>query len=756
MGARLMVQKRIASDSCYYVSHQDGPRVGLADPGVDNSGYLRPVLSGDLTAPVSIDEITLTIVDTGDVGTATYYFQEDSGTLQGRYELTDIMWNAADTTVYDNSTRGWGSSSHNPMGGMVEAPNGDLILACSYDTSDGDAYSSAAVIISDDGGDTWGAPSVIASGTTYDWTAGKPLVLKNGRILLPIISEDDDSVSMYASDDNGVTWVSHGNGSELTYLRCMVELPNGNIVGAYVDSSTTFYSAVSTDGGLTWGGEVSIVAPSAMRYGFDLICLHNSDVLFGYSDNDTYDPIKAYRSTDGGASWSAATNPITPAYTDRSDPVFMSDIGGRIYCYSTSGSMTNDEVGYTYSDDNGATWSSTESSYVYTSSGEDVNHPAACLHHGHRAVVVWNETDSSDNLIRSSYVGDFLDYDDFDAEPIPCGIGLQKTILSNNIAVQWYGGGGLTDDEWDIPVVYDYGAQNIVSHDSPSWPWRTADDDIVADCYAKYNLTGIDRQALNSVAFFNCNVRTLTFEAHTTDTWATPDIQETISFDIENATGTISGTVEGNAIPCSAFLANHKDHALAGLYFRATSGTDDGETWTITDNVAGYIFLEITDYTNLASSDIFAVFSSSAVKFFTADIAALIRVVIPQQTTADGYYQIGTMVPTGSSDLEYAWSVGYSRPTTVGVTLLETPRGILLPSVGRRSRMEWGLEYAAQELDGDVLLALRYATGYLLVLIPDNDATRPVPYPVYLSGDIGQAQQATNIYAVNINLIEQV
>jgi hypothetical protein len=91
----------------------------------------------------------------------------------------------------------------------------------------------------------------------------------------------------------------------------------------------------------------------------------------------------------------------------------------------------------------------------------------------------------------------------------------------------------------------------------------------------------------------------------------------------------------------------------------------------------------------------------------------------------------------------------------MGTALLDAPNGTLYPVVTRDPRMEWGLNYAVQGLNGDVLAILKYARGHAMVLIPDDDATRTMPHLVYLHGDVDQTQMAEDLYSISVRLIEQ-
>lgn len=758
MAVRLMTQRMITGAHLQSVTEQAGPRMGPALPDDANDGFMRAVMGGELSAP-TMSGVEIELMAGGDTGAATFRWREAGGTWQGRDDpAEDDYWTGV--TVHSNGTYGWGSEStlNNPMGGMVQAANGDLVMMFARDDSDADTRCDVVVTKSTDSGTTWSTPVVLRPQDTnvlIDIAPGGLVVLSTGRILASTFMEYDSYI--YASDDDGDTWVLFGGGQ--FELHCMVELPNGNVIGGAWDRFEQLYTLMVSDDRGARFIEANHITPSPTTNsprGSDMALLPNGDVLFVWGDDTGTDkPIKGTISSNNGVSWTVTADPMPYTAYNFKNPSLEVDIDGRVFCMATR-DETNDVVAYSYSEDAAETWTYDDIGYdILTSPGNDVKNPAPCIVDGHTMLVACMTLESSNHYVKTVSRGGWEAYS---SNACPCAPGLVAIELSQNARVTWHGGEGVVGDSWMASVIYDYSAKNMVDEDSPSVPWRSLTDDL-STCVQVWAFGATNQQVLNGVAFRGANVRTLGFEAHTSDSWGAPDVYEIVSFDIDGGIGSVNGTVIGNAVPVDAvFAAAHADHALAGMSFRATAGTDDGETWRVLDNAAGYVFLSIDATTGLADTDTFAVFSSDAAVFFeaSAGIYSHCRVWVDPQKTADGYYEIGTMVPTGSTALARGISVGMDRPTTMGATLLETPGGGLITAVGRAPRREWLVTFPAVAEDGEVLSVARYADGGLMVLIMDDTATRIVPYLVYLRGDVDQSHRSVDFHDVAIELVEVI
>lgn len=153
----------------------------------------------------------------------------------------------------------------------------------------------------EDGGTTWARETDISLPGTYagSWLeVRQPFFLSSTTGYLPVraLAPDDNTyLLIYRSDDSGQTWTFQNSvlgGREVDF----VSVDEGWIVAG----AELFHSL---DGGASWA---SIPLPGIPSGEF-LINLDFVDSLHGWliatPDDDTWTPLKLYRTTDGGASW---------------------------------------------------------------------------------------------------------------------------------------------------------------------------------------------------------------------------------------------------------------------------------------------------------------------------------------------------------------------------------------------------------------------------------------------------------------------
>ncbi|MBA4848908.1 exo-alpha-sialidase [Emticicia sp. BO119] len=134
----------------------------------------------------------------------------------------------------------------------------------------------------------------------------KPLLMPNGRIVLPLYSDGFNLSMMAISEDNGTTWrpglplVGRG-----PIQPTVVQKKNGNLV-AYMrdsgDSPPRVHYSESTDKGESWSASVKMDIPNTASV--ELLVMN--DGRWAFLGNDIYDgryQLSLYLSDDEGKTW---------------------------------------------------------------------------------------------------------------------------------------------------------------------------------------------------------------------------------------------------------------------------------------------------------------------------------------------------------------------------------------------------------------------------------------------------------------------
>ena len=164
---------------------------------------------------------------------------------------------------------------------------------------------------------SWGSPATVSTSyTTAVAPGGKIVELFNGDLLMPIYGHSSGSIyscSTMKSTDDGVTWGSqvtivtgtHGTGDNWTEPFIAV-LPDGTLhclIREFTDQE--IWRTTSTDGGATW---------DTVAYAFDgngqpsHIVVQSGALLYATRGSSASSSDNVYRiSTDKGVTWSAET-----------------------------------------------------------------------------------------------------------------------------------------------------------------------------------------------------------------------------------------------------------------------------------------------------------------------------------------------------------------------------------------------------------------------------------------------------------------
>lgn len=239
-------------------------------------------------------------------------------------------------------------------GVIWQAP--DKVLWLFYVVRFGETWSSSRiqVKISTDRGDTWSDPSLLALEAGM-MVRGRPIVLKDGRYLLPVYQETGedreivgpDSTSRFLLfDPSSRKWSSGGiirskNGNiqpapvQLTDGRIIAYCRRGGGYGPVTDGYLV--RAESTDGGMTWTAGTDSQFPNP-NSAVDFIRLRNGHLLLVYNHSmHRRTPLRAAISEDGDRTWPIYRD-IGSGERDFAYPVALQTQDGRIHViYTTSG-----------------------------------------------------------------------------------------------------------------------------------------------------------------------------------------------------------------------------------------------------------------------------------------------------------------------------------------------------------------------------------------------------------------------------------
>ena len=698
-------------------------------------GAINSTLTGDtftLTVSFASRDFKVELIDSGDAGNATFKWSHDGTTYLGRDDPNQANWLAEAVLDTDSD-----ADLLNTVIAIRQTADGNWLAV----------YNKGSVLqiyrrISTDRGITWGSESqVVAS----DELIGSLLVMASGRVWLHF-AED---VVAYYSDDHGYTWTA-ATMSPGTGFEHVIELSNGNLLGVFdtFDATNMVYCRISTDGGFNWSPkiEVSALGPTHQRSP-TVVQAINGDVFCAYrtdEDGGANDDIKGKISEDNGVTWGSAIDVIDWVSVDLVSPKLEKDINGDIYCVATE-TLADHLLIFARSTDNAATWGAKTT--LKSSAGIDLSGPYLSLVDGHELICAYNYTTTSEyHIVRRGM------WEAYSANACPCAIEAQEQNLICDVGVPWHGGGGIAGDKWTFGPEYRYAMSNIIC-DSPSKPWRSEQDNIA--CNIVIDLGANERYWADGIGLFGCNIRTCSFQMNAADSWGSPSVDESISFDL--ATGTVDD-VDGNYVQDTSLLANYKDHELkaAGLYFRMTSGTDDTLTWLIKDNVGDYIVLDTTAATNIAATDTFAIFQGNISDTFTGGLYRYLRIAIAAQHTADDYYQIGSIVTGKTITLSKSFSIGYGKDHRYDIDMIRNPHGGMTPIKGADRKRVFNLNFPVVDDTKDEIAALLdYVEGKNITLIPDHSDLKDC-YLVKHMGNLQQTHQFKTYFHEGPIIFEEV
>jgi len=286
---------------------------------------------------------------------------------------------AGPTTVFTPST-------YCETPGLVRLQTGLLYLTYSCGTTDGSFDHIIYYQTSTDNGATWSAQQTVSPSPGTDPHDNALTLLNSGKVILSYMLETSGlPTQTYVMIGNptptGIIWGNpisvstsnfDSNGAGTTAK--VLELQNGTLMlpiygtlsgGSYNSTAVVF----SSDGGLTWGGQVTVAAGNAPNEYNEANAVQLPSgriVMLIRHDAGTTGYAYSY-SDDNGATWSSPTNIIADSLPGRPSIILLGYGGiffmGRGYNGSSGGIIAS------ASWDNGATWTATSS--VGTADGYD-------------------------------------------------------------------------------------------------------------------------------------------------------------------------------------------------------------------------------------------------------------------------------------------------------------------------------------------------------------------------------------------------
>lgn len=139
------------------------------------------------------------------------------------------------------------------MRGGIELPGGRIVLPL----SDVPAYERVFVLFSDDRGESWSRPVLVAAEPGRAFEEPCPLLLPGGRLLMLLRENRTRRLHQVTSDDGGATWSAPVDTGIDGYPAHLLLLPDGRVLCTYGFRQPDYgiRAVLSEDGGRSWERE---------------------------------------------------------------------------------------------------------------------------------------------------------------------------------------------------------------------------------------------------------------------------------------------------------------------------------------------------------------------------------------------------------------------------------------------------------------------------------------------------------------------
>lgn len=305
---------------------------------VTNAGF--PLLTVAEADPFHKRRSEATLAELGDGSLFLAYASHVGESDNARAKIVSVLLNPDGIPLTDER-----DLVEPPPGGLnamspaaKRLPDGRLGLLFSYRHSKREA--SRRFMVSSDDGQSWSAPTIVATGGYKTGCHDRFVIHSSGRLLAPLhCTEDWDQhhlhVRVARSDDHGKTWELSGpvelpivrwpagsDGSDNTESGCIepgiAEREDGSLLMTLRTAMGTQFGCESFDAGRTWSAprSMEIISPVAPAHISRIP--NTSDLLMLWtSDYDAKAPLSGERHTlmscvsrDGGRSWPHANRKI--------------------------------------------------------------------------------------------------------------------------------------------------------------------------------------------------------------------------------------------------------------------------------------------------------------------------------------------------------------------------------------------------------------------------------------------------------------
>ena len=275
-----------------------------------------------------------------------------------------------------------------------------------------------------------------------------------------------------------------------------------------------------------------------------------------------------------------------------------------------------------------------------------------------------------------------------------CGSG--ERHIAQGVFASWGGGGGFLEDQYHVPIRYQYGADQFSMH-SPESHWRSKTESAVTLTFdAQKEGSGNEHQYFHheAVALVGCNVPEVRVDWADNSGFSSGLVGVTVDFTMYDLF--VAGTVNDGIQVTNADVGKFEPHELGGMFLQI-DGDPAGTTHTfkIRDNDANTI--TVTGLTQAFSSyplnanATAKVFSSQSGKLLmddnlNADGKRYMRLTFPAYNSSDGFHKLGGIIAGSTISMTVPLDWTYTDQQTPNVRLNNNINGTRTAYVGGKPR----------------------------------------------------------------------